>query len=46
MLGIIGRKAHVGGSVKSDVKALGSTEEVHSKLAELEYWKRVAEFPV
>ena len=35
MLGIIGRKAHVGGLVKSDVKALGSTEEVHSKLQSL-----------
>ena len=32
LLGIIGRKAHVGGLVKSDVKAPGSTQEVHSKL--------------
>ena len=34
MLGIIGRKAHVGG-FKSDVKAPGSTREVHTKLASL-----------
>jgi hypothetical protein len=32
LLGIIGRKAHVGGSDKSDVKSLGLTEDVHPKL--------------
>ena len=37
LFGIIGRKARVGGFVKSDVKAPGSTREVHWKLARLEY---------
>ena len=35
LFGIIGRKARVGGRAKSDVKALGLTEEVRSKLAGL-----------
>ena len=29
MFGIIGRKGRVGGLIKSDVKSLGSTEELH-----------------
>ena len=35
MFGITGRKARVGGLVKSDVKALGSTKELHLKLVGL-----------
>ncbi len=29
LFGIIGRKARAGGAIKSDVKSLGSTEDVH-----------------
>ena len=32
MFGIIGRKGRVGGQIKSDVKSLGSTEELPSIL--------------
>ena len=35
LFGFIGRKARVGGFFKSDVKAPGSTWEVHWKLADL-----------
>ena len=35
LFGIIGRKARVGGLLKSDVKAPGSTREVHWKLGDL-----------
>ncbi len=35
LFGITGRKGRLGGSTKSDVKALGSTEEVHLKLVGL-----------
>ena len=34
LIGITGRKAHAGGSVKLDVKAPGSTWEGHLELAD------------
>ena len=37
LIGITGRKARVGGLVKLDVKALGSTWELHSDTGRLEY---------
>ena len=37
LFGIIGRKGRLGGAIKSGVKSLGSTEDVHLKLVVLEY---------
>ena len=39
LFGITGRKARAGGPDKSDVKAPGSTWEVHWKLFGLEFWR-------